>query len=310
MRKILTIILLFAFSEAIIAQQDPQYTQFMYNNTVINPAYAGNRGVMSIIGLHRSQWVGLDGAPTTSNLSLHTPIKNSRVGLGLNLLSDKIGPTDESYVSGDFSYTIPLNYDAKLSLGLKAGIHSLNVDFTKLDIFNSSEFLIQDNIENKLSPTLGLGLYYHTDRFYMGLSTPNILKTKHFDGSNTNSTTFIAKEFIHYFATLGYVFDLNDHVKFKPATLVKMVKGSPLQVDLTANFLFNEKFTLGAAYRWSAAVSGLLGFQLNEKMMIGLAYDYDTTELSNAINNNGSYEIFLRFELFNSYNRVLTPRFF
>lgn len=310
MRKILTIILLFAFSKAITAQQDPQYTQFMYNNTVINPAYAGNRGVMSIMGLHRSQWVGLDGAPTTSNLSLHTPIKNSRVGLGLNVLSDKIGPTNETYVAADFSYTIPLKNDARLSLGLKGGIHSLNVDFTKLDIFNSSEFVIQDNIENKLSPTLGLGLYYHTDRFYIGLSTPNTLRTEHFDDRNANSTTFIAREFIHYFATLGYVFDLNDHVKFKPATLVKMVKGSPLQVDVTANFLLNEKFTLGAAYRWSAAVSGLLGFQLNEQMMIGFAYDYDTNELVNATNNNGSYEIFLRFELFNSYKRILTPRFF
>ena len=311
MKKLLVIILVFAFAKALTAQQDPQYTQYVYNPIVINPAYAGNRGVLSVVGLHRSQWVGLDGAPRTQTLSVHTPLQDSRVGLGLSVVNDEIGPADETYIAGDFSYTIPAGDDARLSFGLKAGVHLLNVDFTRLNIFNPSDPRLQQNIDNRLSPTVRLGLYYHTDKFYLGLSTPNVLQTDHFDDSNnTGSTTFIAEERIHYFATAGYVFDLNDDIKFKPSTLVKLVNGSPLQVDLTANFLFNDKITVGAAYRWSAAVSGLIGFQLSDQMLIGFAYDRETTELGNAVFNDGSYELFLRYELFNNYDKIITPRFF
>ncbi|WP_405376583.1 type IX secretion system membrane protein PorP/SprF [Nonlabens sp. Asnod3-A02] len=311
MKKLLTCLLLFAFAKAVTAQQDPQYSQYSYNPIVVNPAYAGNRGVASIVGLHRSQWVGLDGAPRTQTLSFHTPISNSRVGLGLSIVNDEIGPSDETYVAADFSYTIPVGDEARLSFGLKGGIHVLNVDFTKLNIFNTGDPRLTDNVDNKLSPTLGLGLYYHTEKFYMGLSAPNLLQTDHFDESNdSGSSTYIARERIHYFATAGYVLDLNDDIKFKPSTLVKVVQGAPLQVDLSANFLFNEKLTLGAAYRWSAAVTGLVGFQLSDQMMIGFAYDRETTELGNAVFNDGSYELFMRFELFNSYDRIITPRFF
>lgn len=302
---------MFAFAKAVTAQQDPQYSQYMYNPLVVNPAYAGSRGVASIMGLHRSQWVGLDGAPRTQTLSIHTPLQNSRVGLGLSIVNDALGPTDETYIAADFSYTIPVSQNGKLSLGLKGGAHLLNVDFTRLNIRDGNDVLLQNNIDNKLSPTVGVGAYYHTDKFYVGVSTPNLLKTDHFDASNNNNgATYIAKERIHYFATAGYVFDLNDNIKFKPTTLVKVVTGAPLQVDVTANFLISEKLTLGAAYRWSAAVTGLVGFQVSDQIMIGFAYDRETTELGNSVYNDGSYELFLRFELFNSYNRLITPRFF
>lgn len=311
MKKLLTCLLLFAFAKAVTAQQDPQYSQYAYNPIVVNPAYAGNRGVASIVGLHRSQWVGLDGAPRTQTLSFHTPISNSRVGLGLSIVNDEIGPSDETYVAADFSYTIPVGNEARLSFGLKGGLHVLNVDFTRLNIFDASDLRLTDNVENKLSPTLGLGLYYHTQKFYVGLSSPNIIQTDHFDDSNdTSGATYIASERAHIFGTAGYVFDLSNDVKFKPATMVKLVQGAPLQVDLTASFLFNDKLTLGVAYRWSAAVTGLVGFQLSDQMMIGFAYDRETTALGNAVFNDGSYELFLRFELFNSYDRIITPRFF
>jgi type IX secretion system PorP/SprF family membrane protein len=308
MKKLIIGLIVFAFAKAATAQQDPQYSQYMYNPIVINPAYAGNRGVASIVGLHRSQWVGLDGAPRTQTLSFHTPIENSRVGLGLSIVNDALGPTDETYVAADFSYTIPLSYNSNLSLGLKGGAHLLNVDFMQLNA-RDPDNVLQNNIENQLSPTVGVGAYYHADKFYVGLSTPNLLQTEHFDNSNSNST-YIAKERIHLFATAGYVFDLNDNVKFKPTTLVKAVSGAPLQVDVTANFLFNEKLTLGAAYRVSAAVTGLVGFQLNEQLLIGFAYDRETTELGNSVYNDGSYELFLRFELFNRVDKLITPRFF
>ncbi|AZQ43661.1 PorP/SprF family type IX secretion system membrane protein [Nonlabens ponticola] len=310
MKKFIIVLLFFAFAKAVTAQQDPQYSQYMYNPIVVNPAYAGNRGVASIVGLHRSQWVGLDGAPRTQTLSFHTPISDSRVGLGLSVVNDELGPSDETYFAADFSYTIPVSYNGNLSLGLKGGAHLLSVDFSRLNAREVDDALLENNIDNRLSPTVGVGAYYHTDRFYLGLSTPNLLRTEHFDEENSASTAYLAEERIHYFATAGYVFDLNDNIKFKPTTLVKAVAGAPLQVDVTANFLFNERLTLGAAYRWSAAVTGLVGFQVSDSMLIGFAYDRETTELGNTVYNDGSYELFIRFELFDRYDKLITPRFF
>ncbi|MBT8276197.1 MAG: type IX secretion system membrane protein PorP/SprF, partial [Bacteroidia bacterium] len=168
----------------------------------------------------------------------------------------------------------------------------------------------QNNIDNRLQPQIGAGVYYNTDRFYAGLSVPNFLNTKHFDeGSLANiEKETIAAERLHYFLIAGYVFDLSDSVKFKQATLVKAVSGSPLQWDVSANFLINEKFTLGAAYRWSAALSGLVGFQASDEIFIGFGYDFQTTDLEDY--SDGSYEIMLRFDVFNKPERVLTPRFF
>ena len=293
------------------AQQDPQYTQYMYNTVAINPAYAGNRGVTSIVGLHRSQWVGLEGAPRTQSLSIHSPIGEGKVGLGLSIVNDALGPAQETYIGADFSYTINTSNTGKLSFGLKAGGHILDVDFSKLTLFDASDPRFSQNIDNKISPIIGAGLYYHTDRFYAGLSVPNLIQTKHFDESNnSNSASFIAEERINYYGIMGYTFDISDQLKFKPSTLVKLVAGAPLQVDLTANFLVMEKLHLGAAYRWSAALSGLVGFQVSDSMLIGLAYDRESTDLGDTVYNDGSFEVFLRFELFNEYDRMLTPRFF
>ncbi|WP_234418235.1 type IX secretion system membrane protein PorP/SprF [Aquimarina aquimarini] len=297
------------------SQQDAQYTQYMYNTISINPAYAGSRGVMSIMGLHRSQWVGLDGAPRTQTLTLNTPIgDNERVGLGVSIVNDEIGPTDETYFDIDFSYTLKTSERGKLSLGLKAGAHLLNVDFQQLSKFTSNDNLFATNIDNKFSPNVGVGVYYHTDRFYLGVSTPNLLETDHFDESSTQSnssaTSFLAEERINYYLIAGHVFDLSDDIKFKPAVLSKLVFGAPLQVDLSANFLVYDRLTLGAAYRWDAALSGMIGFQVSDALMIGFAYDRETTELGQTQFNDGSYEVMLRFELFKKYNRMLTPRFF
>lgn len=300
---------------SICAQQDAQYTQYMYNTISVNPAYAGSRGVLSVMGLHRSQWVGLDGAPRTQTLTVNTPIGgNERLGLGVSIVNDEIGPTDETYFDIDFSYSIPTSDEGKLSFGLKAGGHLLNVDFQKLSQFNSNDALFENNIDNKFSPNVGVGVYYHTDRFYVGLSAPNLLETDHFDESTTSSNStavsFLAEERINYYLIAGHVFDLTDDVKFKPAVLSKLVFGAPLQVDVSANFLLYNRLTLGAAYRWSAALSGMVGFQISDSLMIGFAYDRETTELGQSQFNDGSYEVMLRFELFKKYNRMLTPRFF
>jgi type IX secretion system PorP/SprF family membrane protein len=312
MMKFLISIFLLLVGFSSIAQQDAQYTQYMYNTVAINPAYAGNRGMLSAVALHRSQWVGLDGAPETQSLSVHSPVGLGRLGLGLSIVNDKLGPSSETYFNGDISYTIETGVDSKLSFGLKLGGHVLDVDFNKLNIFDPTDAAFQENIDNRFTPNIGTGVYYHTDKFYAGLSAPNLLRNEHFEPSNNNNNanSFIAAERIHYYLTTGYVFDINPSLKFKPSTMVKAVAGAPLQVDVTANFLISEKLTLGAAYRLDAAVSGLIGYQVSDQFQVGLAYDRETTDLGNTVYNDGSFEVFLRFELFSSYDRLLTPRFF
>ena len=285
------------------AQQDAQYSQYMYNTININPAYAGSRGVMSIFGLHRTQWVGLDGAPVTNAFSLNTPINNSNLGVGLSLVNDRIGPTNDNTISADVSYTVPMSEDYKLSFGIKASGNMFNLDVSKLTPQQAGDPNLQ-NYNSKFSPNFGAGIYLHSDKLYLGLSVPNFLQgTKY----NDNSVA-VFQERMNFYAIAGYVFDLSESIKFKPAFLTKVVAGAPLQVDASANFLFFDKLMLGGAYRWSAAVSALAGFQVTDGLFIGYSYDMETTKLRRY--NSGSHEIFLRFELFNKVNKMVSPRFF
>lgn len=295
------------------AQQDAQFTQYMYNTMSVNPAYAGSRGQLSIAALYRSQWVGLDGAPTTQTLNLHSPIRNSKLGYGISIVNDEIGNgvVQETFFDGIISYSLDVSQEAKLSFGLKFGGNLLSLNFNELRNFDN-EVVVQENIDNRFTPNVGLGLYYHAQRFYAGLSAPNLFETEYFDNSqrDTDGVQFLSKERINFYFITGYVFDLNGNVKLKPALLTKVVGGAPLQVDVSANFMFNEKFTLGAAYRWDAAISALAGFQLSDQFMLGIAYDRETTALGGTQFNDGSFEVFLRFELVRSFNRMVSPRFF
>ncbi|THV59073.1 PorP/SprF family type IX secretion system membrane protein [Flagellimonas alvinocaridis] len=299
-------------SMGLFAQQDAQYTQYMFNTLSVNPAYAGSRGQLSFAGLYRSQWVGLDGAPETFTLNLHSPIRNSRLGYGVSIVNDNIGDgvVQETYLDAVVSYTIQFARDAKLSFGLKAGGNMLSLDFNGLRNFDQ-EVVSQDNIDNKFNPNFGLGIYYHTDKFYVGASAPNILESEYFDNNNDDgSVNFLSAERINFYLITGYVFDIGADLKFKPALLTKAVGGAPLQVDLSANFLYADKFSFGAAYRLDAAVSALAGFQITDQIMIGLAYDREVTELGGTQFNDGSFEIFLRLELLKSFQRTVSPRFF
>jgi len=305
--SILTIAL--AVFTSVSAQQDAQYTQYMYNTLSVNPAYAGSRGVLSLNGIYRTQWVGLDGAPDTQSLNLHSPI-SERLGLGFSVINDEIGngTNQDTYFDLAISYTIPVSISGNLSFGLKAGGHLLNIDFNKLRNFDPmANPGVETVIDNRFSPNFGAGVYYHTQRFYAGLSIPNFLQTEHFENS---SASFLAQERMNLYLITGLVLDLNDRIKFKPALLFKAVNGAPLQADLSANFMFNEKFTLGAAYRWDAAWSALFGFHVSQQVLLGLGYDREITELGNTAFNDGSFEIFLRYEFLNNYKKVLTPRFF
>jgi type IX secretion system PorP/SprF family membrane protein len=303
MKKLVLVLML--FSALSHAQQDAQFTQYMYNTTNVNPAYAGSRGVMSVFGLYRTQWVGLEGAPKTSAFAVNTPLNNSNLGLGVSVINDKIGPTNENTISADLSYTVPTSETFKLSFGIKGTANIFNLDVNKLDAKDQGDPQFQ-NFRSKFSPNVGAGVYLHSDKAYVGLSVPNFIETNRYDEANKEVAIF--KEKINYYLIAGYVFDLNPDIKFKPAVLAKMVEGSPLQVDLSGNFMFNDKFVVGVAYRWSAALSAMVGFQISDGLYIGYGYDRETTNLSNY--NSGSHEIFLRFEMFNNYNRITSPRFF
>jgi len=317
--KIIIILIVTFISTCINAQQEAQYTQYMYNTLAINPAYAGSRGVLSLAGLHRSQWIGLDGAPVTQTFNIHSPIGN-RVGLGLSIVNDEIGngTNQETNFDGTISYTVPVSNEGNLSFGLKAGGNLLNIDLSKLRTIDASiNSGTEVVVDNKFSPNFGFGIYYYTQKFYLGLSAPNILETEHFDTSG-QSQDLIAKERLNYYLITGLVIDMSDDYKFKPAVLFKGVAGAPLQIDISANFMYINKFTLGAGYRWDAAWSALAGFQLSTDIMLGLAYDREITTLGNTSFNNGSVEVFLRYELLGKskskisgkYGKVLTPRFF
>jgi type IX secretion system PorP/SprF family membrane protein len=309
MRTTLKIAVFLLVSVTSYAQQDSQFTQYMYNTININPAYAGSRESMNVFILHRTQWVGLDGAPVTNMASINTPINGSNVGIGVSIINDKIGPSDENNIAVDLSYSINTSRDFKLSFGLKATANLLNVDFTRLNRYDLNDYSFETNIDNKFSPNIGVGLYLHSDNTYVGLSAPNLLETSHFDRyAGTGASTYIAKEKIHYYLMAGHVFDLSGDVKFKPSILAKVAQGAPLQVDLSGNFFINEKFVAGVAYRWSAAISAMVGFQASDSWFIGYGYDLETTKLANY--NSGSHEIFLRYELFNKYDRIVSPRFF
>jgi type IX secretion system PorP/SprF family membrane protein len=275
----------------------------MYNTINVNPAYAGSRGVMSIFGLHRTQWVGLDGAPVTNAVSINTPLNNSNLGLGVSLVNDRIGPTSENQFSADLSYTIQTNETYKLSFGIKATGNLFNLDASKLNPADPSDDYLQ-NIGSEFSPNFGAGVYLHSDKLYLGLSVPNFLQ----DTKYSDNDLAVYKERLNYYAIGGYVFDISSGVKFKPAFMTKIVTGSPLQLDVSGNFLIQDKLTLGVAYRWDAAVSALAGFQITDGLFIGYGYDLETTKLRRY--NSGSHEIFLRFELFNKYSKMVSPRFF
>ena len=296
---VLVFILISSYSTA---QQDPQYTHYMYNTLSVNPAYAGQRETLSVVGLHRSQWVGIDGAPQTQSLSIHSPLRNERIGLGLNIVKDALGPARETFVDANFSYTIPLNADdLKLSFGAKGGLHILDTDWSK-GRFQNPDVVFNNNL-SLTSPMVGAGLYMHTRKWYLGLAVPNFLETKHYDDFQES----LATERMHFYFIGGYVFNISETTELKPAFLLKGVSGAPLIADVSANLWFQKNFTLGLAWRWDDSFSALAGLQVTPGMFVGYSYDMTTTGLNNY--NSGTHEITLRFEV-KRLGRILSPRFF
>jgi type IX secretion system PorP/SprF family membrane protein len=301
MKKKLLVFALMVSGLLSYGQQDSQFTQYMYNTVNINPAYAGSRGVMSIFALHRAQWVGLNGAPVTNALSINTPLSRSNVGLGISIINDKIAATQENTFSTDLSYTITTSESFKLSFGIKGTANIFNVDASQLNPVDPNDDSLQNY--NKFTPNVGAGVYFYSDKAYVGFSVPNFIESERY----SDNEVAILKEKINYYLMAGYVFELNDVIKFKPAMLTKVVQGAPIQMDISGNIMFMNKFSIGVAYRLNAAISALAGFQVTNGLFIGYGYDYETTNLRNF--SSGSHEIFLRYEIFKN-NQIITPRLF
>ena len=290
------------------AQQDPQYTQYMYNMSVMNPAYAtDDESTISAGLLYRSQWTRSVGGPTTGTFFAHTKIKN-RIEGGLSIVHDEIGDVvKQSSVYADIAYVLPVSDNSKLSFGIKAGATFFSTDFNGFvysDPLPDPAFA--ENI-NRTFPNIGAGLYYFTEDYYLGLSVPNLLQTKHL--KEDSGLVSEASENMHFFLTGGYVFNFGEHFKFKPAFMTKYVGGSPLSLDITANVLVYDKVEFGASYRLDDSVSGIVNFSMSSTVRIGYAYDHTLSNLGRF--NSGSHEIFLLFNIDKfgkGYDK--SPRFF
>lgn len=282
------------------AQQEPQFTQYMYNMFILNPAYAGSNNVLTAVGFYRSQWDNVPGAPRTLSFSMDQPLDNEKIGVGFSAYSDQIGPTSELYASASFSYSIQTGYDSELKFGLRGGVHNLTVDFSK------ANFDPEDLIENfsHFAPTIGFGLFWYSDNWYVGASVPNILETKYLNEISKSE----ASKKPHYYITGGYIFQINDNLKFKPTALFKAVGGAPFSFDISANLMLQDKITVGLAYRNEESVAVLSSFQLTPQLNIGYAFDYNTGEVSEI--SLYSHEFMMRYEFNFGRTRSYSPRFF
>ncbi len=292
------------FSE-VSAQQDPHYTQYMYNMSVMNPAYAGSKEGLSLGLLHRKQWIELEDAPTTSTFFGHSPV-GKNVGLGLSVISDKIGPVAENNVYGDFSYTLKLGGEHKLALGLKAGLTLHNVDLhSKIasTLPDPQDGVFGTDISNSYF-NFGTGAFYYTNKYYFGLSVPNMLKGAHLD---YDGRTY-GNESSHYFFTGGYVFDINQNVKFKPFFMAKSSFEAPASWDVSTNFMFYDKFEIGATYRLDDSFGGMINYAITPSLKIGYAYDHIVSDLK--VTTPSSHEVILLFDVNFSKKVSRSPRYF
>ena len=293
------------------AQQDPHYTQYMYNMNVINPAYAGSKESLSFGLLYRKQWVDIEDAPTTFSLSGSAPIGRN-VGLGLSLISDEIGPVSEQNAYADFSYTLNLGGEHRLALGLKAGatFHKVGLysDIGENNVPDLNDPAFSENSSN-VYPNVGTGVFYYTQKYYIAFSVPNMLKSKHLDVvNNVGGRKQFGTESLHYFLTGGYVFDISPSVKFKPFAMLKSAFDAPLSVDVSTNFLFNEKFEIGATYRIDDSFGAMVNYAISPSLRIGYAYDHIVSDLN--ITTPSSHEVILLFDINFSKKVSQSPRYF
>lgn len=279
------------------------YSQYMFNMLAFNPAYAGNAEVISLMALHRMQWVGFEGAPTTQTLTAHSPLPNQHLGLGATVIHDQAGPVTQTGFFGDLVYRMQVGAEARLAFGLKGGVNMYKADLTSL----STVEVDPSNASNpaEVLPNAGFGMFLHSSRYYVGLSAPKLLTN---EINNTDGVMTTAKESRHYFLMAGYVLDLDRDLKFKPSFMLRAVEGAPLSLDVNAHFLLRERIWFGALYRLGNAFGVMAQYQVNEQLRVGYAFDLTTNAL--GAYNAGTHELMLGYDLRFSKGRTISPRWF
>jgi len=291
------------------AQQAPMYTHYMNNTLVVNPAYAGSRDALTVTAINRMQWVDFEGAPVTQSLTMHTPLSNEHMGIGLSVLNDKIGPTNTTSLVFDYAYRFNLTENSKMAFGLSVGVNLFQADLSalQLDVQNDPVFL--NNINNHATPNIGFGAYYSRERFYAGFSIPNLLETSYSEIDQGNGKSLIGKEQRHYFFIAGALFHVGDNLDFKPTSFVKVTVGAPIEADLTASFIIQKRFLLGAMFRTGDAIGGLIGFDITDQLHLGYSYDW-SFGLQTFRYNKGSHELVLRYDFLLNNKQIHSPRYF
>ena len=291
------------------AQQDPMYTQYMFNTQIINPAYAGTWESVGFMALGRHQWTGWKDAPETYTFAFQAPLKNERVALGFDIISDKVGFEKRFYMFADYSYLVPVSEKTNLRLGLKGGFTNYSHNLQDHNIIDPNDPSFIGEIEQKFKPNFGVGAFLYSKKAYVGFSIPKVVNST-FDNNYENFS--IEGELRHYFLIAGAVFDLGENVKFKPTMLTKASftseTGTPVQFDLTGNFLIKEKLWLGAMYRTGSSYGFIAQFLFADKLRLGYAIDFATNNLKNY--NNGTHEIMVSYELRFKKEEVISPRYF
>lgn len=307
LRNAMVLIVILMASYNARAQYEPMFTQYMFNEMFINPAYAGSRDQLSSTLLYRNQWVGIEGAPKTQTFSIHAPLIHKKIGIGLSIMNENIGVTHQLCFYGNYAYRIQL-WQGTFSMGLQAGLISHQEKLAEIRTKDQGDATFIANTPRLILPNAGLGFYYATEKYYVGLSVPRFIQNK-VDVSNgvkvTNRANF--KNF-HYYLTGAYVFGMSENIKLKPSLMVKAVQGSPVEADLNLNVLFNGIFWVGASYRTGDAVALLTQLQITRQFRVGYSYDYTLTKLGNL--NSGSHEITLGYDFSFSKSKIVTPRYF
>lgn len=288
------------------SQQDPMYTQYMNNPISINPAFAGSRGISSLTGVFRKQWVGISGTPTTSSISYNSLAKKYDFGMGATLLYDVLGPVSQTGLFVDYAYPIRFENGKVLSLGLKGGFSLLDINTLGLRYNDSGDQQIPMVNESYFLPNFGIGAFYHTNDFYLGLSVPKLIRNS-FDKSETEYS-YLSREEMHVFLMAGYILELTEDIDFKPSMITRYANGSPLSVELTATFMLSDKIWLGGMYRFGDGLGGLVRWQVNHKIHLGYSYDMSNNALKAY--NSGSHEIFIGIDFIDKEDFEAIKRFF
>ncbi len=300
MKRIILLVFLL-MSIGAFAQQDALFSQYTYNKLLVNAGYAGSVNDLNLTLLHRTQWVDIKGAPNTSTVSLHTALKNRKVGVGFYMYRDELGPTVNNTFMLNYAYRIFFE-KGFLSFGLQAGLKHFYFDRSMMNV-EDVDPVLQGTKKTQWKPDVNLGIYYETDRLCLGISSTQLLENGYEAGDNT-----INKLARHFYLVAGYALPVNNNVIFRPGMLAKFVPHAPVQFDFNASFIFDNFLTVGASYRTVSALVGLVELKLSKRLTLGYSYDYYFNDL--RAHNSGSHEFRLSYNFNLFKNRMKTARYF